>query len=106
MAPFPVGMWNAEKGQDGEDEGTRQGNDEKVLSGKRARFAKGMDSPWLPNTFVPRREEQKAQKFRSPKCRAKYPRLVRPLADEVGNLFLEYFFFILENLPSKQHSNQ
>jgi len=72
-------MWNVKKGQDGEDEGTGKGMMKKSSQENVHVSQRPCILPGCPNTFVPKREGQKAQKFRSPKCRAKYLSLARTI---------------------------
>jgi len=105
-APFLVGMWNAEKGQDGEDEGTGKGMMKKS-SQENVHVSQG-------HVFSLAAQIPLSQRGRGKKLRNSLPRnagpntspLPGPLADEVRNPFLEDFFLMLENLPSKQHSNK
>jgi len=79
LAPFLVGMWNAEKCQDGEDEGSGKGMTEKS-SQEIVHVSQGpCILPGCLYTFVPKRKGQKAQKFCSPKSRAKYLSLARTI---------------------------
>jgi hypothetical protein len=98
-------MWNAEKGRDEEDEGAGNGM-MKVLSGKRARFARPCILPGCPNTFASKSEGQRLRNSVPRNAGRTTSPLPGPLADEIRKPFREDFFLMLENLPSKQHSSK
>jgi hypothetical protein len=77
-ALFLVGMWNAGKGRDGEDEGTGKRMMKKASYGNVHVSQRPRILPGYPNHLSLRRGE-KGQKFWSPKCRATYLSLARTI---------------------------